>query len=191
MRPISADLGFNRVTDIVYARHHGEVAHLFFLQVSQFGGDTFYVNYGASLPKLGVPWYPERPLKDEGLLIDARLYNADSGQAYDCGTKAALERSLAQVHADLKSTAIPWFTKAKTVTQIAKLYYHQWDLRPLGKNQFLKRNGVMQYAFIQLLQGDRNAALAWFSEARKLMTDTFDEEDRMLIDQVTREISAA
>jgi Domain of unknown function (DUF4304) len=190
MRPICADLGFIRITDIVYAQHHGEVVHLFNLQITRFGGDSFYVNYGASLPKLGVPWFPEQPLKDEGLLIYNRLQTPDKGQGYNCATKASLENSLHQVHADMKAVAVPWFASAITTEQVAALYYDRWDLQPLGENRFLKRGGVKHYAFIQLLLGDKDAALAWFAEARALMTDAVDEDDRVMIATVMGELGA-
>jgi hypothetical protein len=190
MRPICADLGFARITDIVYGQHHGDVVHLFALQITRFGGDTFYVNYGASLPKLGLPWYPERPLKDQGFLIHNRLQTPDKGQGYDCTTKAALEQSLLQVHADMKAVAVPWFATVTTVDQVAAKQYDRWDLRPFGKNKFLKRSGVMQQAFIQLLLGDKSAARAWFVEALALMTDAIDEDDRVLISKVMGELDA-
>jgi hypothetical protein len=190
-RSALASLGFTPVTDIVYAREYGVVVHLIAFQVTRFGGDTYYVNYGASIRGLGSPWYPDVPLKDEGILLCNRLQTADKGQGYDCTSKAAFEKSAVEVVADLQSVAIAWFGRHTTLEQVARSYYEQWDLRPLGGNQALKRLGVRHYGFMQLLLDRPASAREWIAEARDLEFDPSDAQDRALLERVLAELPTA
>ena len=186
--PISIQLNFQRVTDLVYARPYGEVIHLIQLQVTRFGGDNFYVNYGASVPRMGSPWIEEIHLKDQGILVCNRLQTEDKGQGYDCSSKSALIEAVSQVAADLNHVAVPWFQKNRTLEQVSDTYYQQWDLRPVGSNPHIKRLGVRNFGFLQLLIGNPLIAVEWLREAHDLENGEFDEEDRKLIERAISEI---
>lgn len=192
MRPVASQLGFDRLSDGVYGRERAQHWEMIGLQVSQWGGEHFYINFGISIPNLGVPWRTSEQPKDAGLLIYERLYDdaeTAGGQMFACESKEALRNSIARIEYLLEIKVAPWLEQFNRIELIVREYFRRWDLQELGKNITQKRLGVLNYAFLLLHQGDTKEAINWFLEAKKLMTCDIDSDDNVLIDKVLKGIN--
>lgn len=180
LKSIFADYGMSRVTDSIYASESDGFWRVVFFELSRADGKDFYVTYGVAIPDLGAPWFGSVSLKHSGLLVSERLYGA-SGQGFPCHTLEALGKSCESIQPLLGEKIVPWFESLHCLSRVAEEYFRRWGIEPPGKNSGRARQGVLNFALLQLHLGDISSAVTWLWEALRLadLADDADDRDRI------------
>lgn len=172
-RHVAAAVGFEQITGILYAKDKDGWFEVFALQASQYGSETFYVNFGILVPQ-PCPAAKIKDIKDCGLLISERLRNTDDTGGFDAGTKAEMEESAERVLAQLRSIAIPWFAKLSSWTEIAAEYYER---NPIDEDRIGTHSIVYgadfrsaTYGCLLLRAGRVDDGKRWLTEANRLLS---------------------
>ena len=172
-RYVAEEVGFAQITGTVYARRKEGWYETFNLQASQYGSDTFYVNFGIAVPQL-CPVEEERDLKECGLILSERLRNTDDTGGFDANTKAEMEESAGRVLSQLRSVAVPWFAQRSSWESIAADYY---ELNPIEEEMIGAHTTEYgadfrsaTYGYLLLRAGNASDARRWLLEAKRLMS---------------------
>ena len=185
LKPSISALGYDRVTDSIYAQKADGFWRVVFFELSRADGIDFYVTYGVTIPDLGAPWFTPAQLKHSGLLISERLYH-QNGQGFACETTAELAESARLVSVLLQSDITAWHSRFFSLAAIGDEYARRWSLAPLGANERRNRQGVLNYALLLYAAEEKSASQAWLQEAATLMDGDIDGDDLLRIEAMLR-----
>ncbi|GAB3732595.1 hypothetical protein GCM10028794_09810 [Silanimonas algicola] len=172
-RHVAEALDFQQMSGVLYAKDRGGWYEVFALQASQYGSETFYVNFGILVPQ-PCPVAEVKDIKDCGLLIAERLRNIDDTGGFDARSKAEMQASAERVLVQLRSMAIPWFANLGSWARIADEYYvrNPIDEERIGAHSIVYgadfRSAI--YGYLLLRAGRVADARRWLMEARRLMS---------------------
>jgi len=172
-RHVADALGFEQITGVFYARPKAGWHEVFALQASQYGSETFYVNFGLCVPQL-CPVATERDIRECGLLLSERLRNIDDTGAFDANSKAEMEESAGRVQVQLRKLALPWFSQRSSWADMAANYYacNPIDEARLGSHSIVFGADLRSatYGYLLLKAGRTADARRWLMEARRLLS---------------------
>ncbi len=110
-RGMAKELGYEQITGICYFKQRDGWYEGFFLQASQWGNDSFYINYGISVPNLWNPFETNVDLKNAALCLSMRLDN-DGSDSFSNASKEKVAESAVIALQKYKEQALPWFAPA-------------------------------------------------------------------------------
>jgi hypothetical protein len=172
-RHVAEAVRFEQISGVFYARQKDGWHEVFALQASQYGSETFYVNYGISVPQL-CPTEEVKDIRGCGLLISERLRNVDDTGGFDARSKAEMEESAQRVLVQLQKVAAPWFAQLSSWTQIAAEYYERNPIEEekLGAHSIVYGADFRSatYGYLLLKAGRVADAKRWLLEAKRLMS---------------------
>ena len=171
-RGVAKAVGFEQLTGVIYAREQAGWHEVFALQASQYGSETFYVNFGIGVTRL-CPVEEAKDIRDCGLLLSERLANVDGTGAFTAASKADMEQSAERVLVQLRKVALPWFARRNAWDDIAAHYY---EVNPIEEEKIGLHSIVYgadlrsaTYGYLLIKAGRLDDARRWLNEARRLM----------------------
>ena len=172
-RHVAKAVGFEQITGILCAKKKDGWHEIFALQASQYGSETFYVNFGICVPQL-CPAAELRDIKDCGLLLSERLRNIDDTGGFDANSKAEMEENAERVLVQLQKVAIPWFAQRSSWTDISAKYYEREPIEEekIGFHSITYGADFRSatYGYLLLKAGRIADARRWLMEAKRLMS---------------------
>ena len=171
-RFMAAALGYEQLSGILYARRtEGGWYEVFSLQASQYGSETFYINYGLVVPDL-CPTAP-RQLAECGFLFANRLRDVDNTGAFNGDSKQAIADSAARALAQYRALARPWYDSLASWQAIADEYLR---INPIEEAKLGQHSVVYgadfrsaTYGFLLLKAGRPGDACRWLRESERLL----------------------
>ncbi len=171
-RHVAKAVGFEQITGVIYAREQAGWHEVFALQASQYGSETFYVNFGICVTHL-LPTEEAQDLRDCGLLLSERLANVDGTGAFSATSKADLEQSAERVLVQLRNVALPWFAQRNAWADIAAHYYacNPIEEEKIGRHSIVYGADLRSatYGGLLLKAGRPDDARRWLLEAKRLL----------------------
>ena len=172
-RDVAKAVGFEQITGVMYAREQAGWHEVFALQASQYGSETFYVNFGICVTRL-FPTEVAQDIRDGGLLLWGRLANVDGTGAFTATSKADMEQSAERVLVQLRKVALPWFARRNAWDDIATHYY---EVNPIEEEKIGRHSIVYgadlrsaTYGGLLLKAGRLEDARRWLQEAKRLLS---------------------
>ncbi len=172
-RRVAEAVGFQQISGVFYAKQKVGWYEVFSLQASQYGSETFYVNFGILVPQL-CPVAEAKDIRECGLLISERLRNIDETGGFDARSKAEMEENAERVLVQLRKVAIPWFDNLDSWSRIAAEYYERNPIQEekIGAHSIVYGADFRSatYGYLLLRAGRTADAKRWLLEAKRLMS---------------------
>ncbi len=160
--------GFAYRSGSTFERPSGDLIHAVWFQLTKHGDGKFCCNVGVNVPGLDSLWGRE---ESSHLLLASRLSEAGV-DGRDCWLRGDDAETIAGSFAEFASylpLADPWLARFSSYRDVVSHYgvekgFDAWNLGDIENRQ---QYAAIEYAFLQMLAGDRDAALLWLEAARR------------------------